>query len=322
MEQQETVQLDVQEDKDGGVVVSHPDGEDPVETFDERLKSGGSDLDADARRQRNREDRERKKARRDERIRESTTTIQTQSEQIASLRAEIQALRSRTVDLDRRTIGQEAVQFDKSLEDTLLEQKYYEDQRAKAMADQDAARFSEADRKMSEARDRARQLAEAKAQHEAAAKNRLESASAPAADDEVKARATVWAGKNKWFDPQLKDRDSQIVKQIDNLIAAKGIDPKSDSYWEEMDRMIGEQLPHRKSGGTTRRNDADEGERVIPAVVTGSGREDNSASVAGEFRLSREKWAAIREAAGDDKAMQDRLIKRYLAQEREQRRSA
>jgi hypothetical protein len=48
-----------------------------------------------------------------------------------------------------------------------------------------------------------------------------------------------------WFDPTGKDRDSRMVYLLDKEVADAGFDPSTPAYWDEMDTLMRQYLPHR-----------------------------------------------------------------------------
>lgn len=129
----------------------------------------------------------------------------------------------------------------------------------------------------------------------------------------VQENAESWLSKNKWYDPQARDTDSRIAKVIDNEMASEGWDPADPEYWEELDNRLSARLPHRyaaKSGGAVKR-----------ANPTPSTRTANPSSTpANTIRLSPERVKAIKDAgAWDDPAARNRMIKAYMAYDKQNR---
>jgi hypothetical protein len=129
----------------------------------------------------------------------------------------------------------------------------------------------------------------------------------------VQENAESWLSKNKWYDPQARDTDSRIAKVIDNEMASEGWDPSDPEYWDELDNRLSARLPHRyaaKTGGTVKR-----------ANPTASSRTANPSSTpANTIRLSPERVKAIKDAgAWDDLAARNRMIKAYVAYDKQNR---
>lgn len=131
----------------------------------------------------------------------------------------------------------------------------------------------------------------------------------------VQENAESWLAKNKWYDPQARDTDSRIAKVIDNEMASEGWDPSDPEYWDELDNRLTARLPHRyaaKSGGSASKS------RPNP---TASSRSANPSAVpSNAVKLSPERVRAIKDAgAWDDPAARNRMIKAYMAYDKQNR---
>jgi hypothetical protein len=131
----------------------------------------------------------------------------------------------------------------------------------------------------------------------------------------VQENAESWLAKNKWYDPQARDTDSRIAKVIDNEMASEGWDPSDPEYWDELDNRLTARLPHRyaaKSGGSASKS------RPNP---TASSRAANPSAVpSNAIKLSPERVRAIKDAgAWDDPASRNRMIKAYMAYDKQNR---
>jgi hypothetical protein len=128
--------------------------------------------------------------------------------------------------------------------------------------------------------------------------------------------AADWMERNSWFNPEGKDLDSRIAKQVDETLTAEGWDPNSTEYWEELDNRLQRYVSHRYNAKT----DESPNQRSKPrGIVTGSGRE--SASRAGgknTFTLSPEQVRAMKDAGfWDDSEKRNKMIKRYAQEARQ-----
>jgi hypothetical protein len=128
--------------------------------------------------------------------------------------------------------------------------------------------------------------------------------------------AANWMERNSWFNPDGKDLDSKIAKQVDETLTSEGWDPNSPDYWDELDNRLQKYVSHRYNGKT----DENPNQRSKPrGIVTGSGRE--SASRAGgknTFTLSPEQVRAMKDAGfWDDSEKRNKMIKRYAAEARQ-----
>ena len=71
---------------------------------------------------------------------------------------------------------------------------------------------------------------------------------APPPPPEPDAKAQAWAQKNEWFgnDSAMTYAAFGIHK---DLVEQEGIDPKSDDYYTELDKRMGEEFPHKFANG-------------------------------------------------------------------------
>ena len=111
---------------------------------------------------------------------------------------------------------------------------------------------------------------------------------------------------NDWYDPQGRDEDSAIVLAIDGKLAQEGYDPRTEEYWDELQARVERRLPEKfaKQEKPVRKPTGG------PAV--GSGREHAPSSTRKEIYISPERKAAMQEAGvWDDPVLRSRYIKRY-----------
>jgi hypothetical protein len=138
-------------------------------------------------------------------------------------------------------------------------------------------------------------------------------------DPGVQRHIASWMERNPWFDPERKDMDSKIAKQIDEQLHTEGWNPASSDYWEEMDNRLRKYIPHRYND-----DHEDSSSRRKPrSPVTSSGRE-NATSAGGRqsFQLEPDQVRAMKEAGfWDDPKKRLSMIKRYAAQAAQQRTS-
>lgn len=262
------------------------------------------------------EDREKiREARREERKLKKELAKQRE----ASAKHKISALERRNEELAKRLAAVESAaasfqfaQVDKAIEDEATRVEYAKMKLLQASQSNDAAGQVEYLEQLQEAKTRLAQM-------QAYKKHQVEQAKRPKQNvpnevsRTVQKNAESWLAKNKWYDPNAKDTDSRIAKLIDNEIAAEGWDPADPEYWDELDNRLSARLPHRyaaKTGGSVRR-----------ANPTQSGRTANpSATPANTIRLSPERVRAIKEAgAWDDPAARNRMIKAYMAYDKQNR---
>jgi hypothetical protein len=130
--------------------------------------------------------------------------------------------------------------------------------------------------------------------------------------DEVKRRFEDWHERNPWYDlrgAHSPDRDSRIAFAIDTMLTARGLDPSSDEYWDEMEDEVAKQLPHRLDENDNQSDPDDEGDDAPPPRRTtardagknararpatgGSGR--GRAAAGREITISGARASAMRE---------------------------
>jgi hypothetical protein len=231
---------------------------------------------------------------------------------------ELDFLRKRNEDLERRVTAQE--QRTHQLDVNGLEAQIQKAQNDAQMADRIIAKAVEAGngedvtqamRYRDEALSKIQQLAYAK-------QNFQQKAVSPPQDkiDEATAYyAKQFIESNKWYDPQGRNEDSAIVMAIDQALAKDGYDPRTEDYWVELERRAARRLPERFGKQSRERDDdyEDKQERKPrggPAV--GSGREYAPTSTRKEIYLSPDRKQALIDAGvWDDPVLRMRYAKRY-----------
>lgn len=132
----------------------------------------------------------------------------------------------------------------------------------------------------------------------------------PQVDQAIKHYADEFMESNNWYDPQGRDEDSAIVLAIDGKLAQEGYDPRTEEYWDELQVRVERRLPERFAKKTVRKPTGG------PAV--GSGREHVPTSTRKEIYISPERKAAMIEAGvWDDPTLRQRYAKRYAEYDRE-----
>lgn len=145
-------------------------------------------------------------------------------------------------------------------------------------------------------------------------------------DDLTLRHAQEFIKENPWYDAQGRDEDSAIVIAIDQSLAKEGFNPQSEEYWDELRRRAAKRLPERFDDDVAPRKRADRQERQErqetrreprggPAV--GSGREHAPASTRKEIYISPERKQALIEAGvWDDPVLRNRYVQRYAEYDR------
>lgn len=144
-------------------------------------------------------------------------------------------------------------------------------------------------------------------------------------DDLTLRYAQDFIKENPWYDAQGRDEDSAIVIAIDQALAKDGFNPQTEEYWDELRKRAARRLPERFEADTPRRGSNDRAEprearqpRGGPAV--GSGREHAPTSTRKEVYISPERKQALVEAGvWDDPVLRSKYVKRYAEYDRQNR---
>lgn len=128
----------------------------------------------------------------------------------------------------------------------------------------------------------------------------------PGIDSAVAHYAQEFMDQNKWYDPSGKDEDSAIVMAIDNRLVQEGYDPRSEEYWDELQHRVERRMPDKFAKQERQARKPQGG----PAV--GSGREHAPSSTRKEIYISPQRKEAMIEAGvWEDPVLRQRYIKRY-----------
>lgn len=310
---------DVLKEDDGGdediIIV-----EDPSELEDNQADDQGDD-DEDDRSIRNDEEddgdehEDEREAIRERRRQEKQERKQRREEAIKRDKLELDFLRKRNDDLERRLSGVELrthqadlSQFDSAIAQAANEIEMADKVIAKAVANGNGEDVAKALRYRDEAAARVQQLQYQKQQ---VAQNRP---AQPGLDDRVMYHAQEFMRENPWYDAQGRDEDSAIVLAIDQALAKDGYDPTTEDYWDELRARASRRLPERfgeaKAAPKSRTQREERTPRGGPAV--GSGREHAPASTRKGVYVSPERKAALIEAGvWDDPVLRAKYVKRY-----------
>lgn len=237
---------------------------------------------------------------------------------IARDKLELDFLRKRNDDLERRLTAQEqrAYQSDLSSYDAQIAQA----QKDAQLADQVIAKAIEAGNgedaaKALKYRDQAMQRVQQLnyAKHQAAQTR----PAAPGVDDLTMAYAQEFMKENKWYDPQGRDEDSAIVMAIDQALAKDGFNPQTEEYWSELKRRAARRLPER-FGKASRDSESREERTPRGGPALGSGREHAPATTRKEVYISPERKQALIDAGvWDDPVLRMKYVRRYADYDRQ-----
>lgn len=227
-------------------------------------------------------------------------------------KVELDFLRKRNDDLERRLTAQEQRarqgdlnNLDVQIQKTAQEAQMAERVIAKAVEAGNGDDVTQAMRYRDQALQKLNQLNQVK-QQAAQVQPRQQQI-----DDITMSFAKEFLEENTWYDPQGRDEDSAIVLAIDQSLAREGISPQTEEYWDELRSRAAKRLPE-KFG---RPEKAPRAARGGPAV--GSGREHAPTSTRKEIYVSPERKAALIEAGvWDDPVLRMKYVKRYAEYDR------
>jgi len=278
-----------------------------------RSDDDGTDDEREAIRERRRQEKQDRKVRRDEAIKRD--------------KLELDFLRKRNDDLERRVSAQEQrthkmdlSSFDAEISQASKEADMAERVIAKAVAAGNGEDVTQAMRYRDQALARIQQLNAQKNQFAA----QRPQPQGQQIDDITMTYAKEFIADNPWYDDQGRDEDSAIVIAIDQSLSKDGYDPRSADYWDELRRRAARRLPERFDGqkpakrAAEERNEPRREPRGGPAV--GSGREHAPASTRKEIYVSPERKQALIEAGvWDDPVLRSKYVKRYAEYDRQNR---
>ena len=133
-------------------------------------------------------------------------------------------------------------------------------------------------------------------------------------DDMTMHYAKKFLDDNKWYDPQGRDEESAIMLAIDQALVKDGFNPQTEGYWDELNKRAGRRLPDRFTGSK-----ASEAKERTPrgGPTVGSGREHAPTSTRQEVYLSPDRKQALIDAGvWDDPVLRVKYAKRYAEYDR------
>jgi hypothetical protein len=308
------------EDKDDDIVIIEEEPKKPAsvedadrddeDDDDERVTSSNEDDERDAIRERRRLEKQERKQRREEAIKRD--------------KLELDFLRKRNDDLERRVSVQEQRThkldlgaFDAELAKAANEAEMADRVIAKAVAAGNGDDVTQAMKYRDQALARIQQLNYQKQQFASQPPQQQQQP-----DDATMRYAQDFIKDNPWYDAQGRDEDSAIVIAIDQALAKAGYDPRTPDYWDELRKRAARRLPERfvkdEPAPSRRAEEKPEPKREPrggPAV--GSGREHAPTSTRKEIYISPERKQALIEAGvWDDPVLRSRYVKRYAEYDR------
>jgi len=306
-ESQEHEELVIVEDKPQ---TTDHDDDDHDDAEDERTKSSsdddegdGNDSERDAIRERRRLEKQERKERRDQAIKRD--------------KLELDFLRKRNDDLERRVSVQEqrAHQVDLSSYDQAIatannEVEMAERVIAKAVEAGNGADVAQAMRYRDQSMQKAQQLQFAKQQ----AAQKSPQPQGQTIDDMTMHFAKEFMSENPWYDAQGRNEESAVVIAIDQSLAKDGFNPQTEEYWDELRKRAARRLPEKFK---QQRESAREERTTRGGPAIGSGREHAPASTRKEIYVSPERKQALIEAGvWDDPVLRMKYVRRYADYDR------
>lgn len=325
----EKLELQVAENQDGSAVVQLPpgeldnqqrsepedgqDGDDfgtPNQSSNDNIPDNGDDgvdPEREAIRSARREERQLKKQLHREKTRESRHLI-------TALRKQNQDLAERLALVEKRTSGAELARVDKAIEDASVQVEFAKLKMNEALTAQNGVEHARAIESWFESR---RKLESLQAMKDAASKqNSQPQQNIP--DPVVKEMATRWMERNAWYDPEGKNIESGIAQRFDKQLHDEGFDPTSEEYWEELDERMKKYLPQQQNSSYNSAENGRTERRRSP--MTSSGRDSISSAKPGEFIISPDRVAAMKEAGlWDNPKLRQKAIDSYRAWDRQNR---
>lgn len=242
-------------------------------------------------------------------------------------KVELNFLRKRNEDLERRISAQE--QKSQNLEMGNLDQHLAVAQKELNLADQVIAKGVENSsgedvQKALAYRDQAQKKIAQLERQKQQANAQMQQQPQTQVDDRVIARAQEFIDENPWYDVNGGNEESSIVNAIDANLAKEGFDPATEEYWEELTERAARRLPEKFEDFVEEVGEQEEPtpvkkKRVArggPAV--GSGKEHAPASTRKEVYISPErKQAMMDHGVWDDPVLRQKYVKRYMEWDRE-----
>ena len=300
----------VTEEADGSAVIDLPDSiESPDEQEDEReMASGGATDDDVAPEDETEYQRARREKRRAKRDLAKKTGVE-KDMKLQHLERKNQELMERLSVVERKTHSADLARIDKAIEDQELRLQYAKMKIAEAATAADGNAMTDAQEMMYEAR---RQIESLSSLKKTAVQPSQNQGNVP--DPRLQRLAANWMERNDWYDPNGRDTDSKIAKQIDEALSAEGWNPTDADYWNELDNRLHKYLPHKYNDSTDVRSST----KRPRSVVTSSGRESvNGSTNRNTFVLKPEQVRAMKDAGfWDDPDKRSKMIKRYAQEAR------
>ena len=301
------------------------DDRDDEHDEDERL-SGGSD--ADDVNPDDPDDKEREAIRERRRL-EKLERKERREQAIKRDKIELDFLRKRNDDLERRlgSVEQRSLQTDLANIDARIikaqqDAEMAERVMAKAIEAGNGSDAAQALRYRDQAREQVNLLSAQKQQTLRVAQTQPQGQDG--LDDMTLLYAQQFIKDNDWYDPQGRNEDSAIVLAIDQGLVRDGYLPNTPEYWDELRNRAARRLPERfaKQQSRAGADDAPQRQERAPrgGPAVGSGREHAPTSTRKEVYISPERKQALIDAGvWDDPVLRMKYVKRYAEYDRNNR---
>jgi hypothetical protein len=295
----------------------------PVSTPEAEQDDNDDDEGAeDARLSEDNEDREELRRKRRE---EKADRAARRKEAIARDKTELNFLRQRNEALEKRmsavemsAVANTISNIDSRLNDKIAEVRAAERIMGQAVEAGNGEDVAKALRIRDEAMKQVQQLQVMKHRQSQTANEIHQQPQAP--DPEIASHAQEWVSRNQWYDPKGKTEESKIVLAIDQTLVEEGYNPKSEAYWQELDRRVAKRLPNLKGGSDNDDGNARTGRKGPPV---GSTRDHAPSSSRQQVYISPErKQAMIDAGVWEDTVLRQRYLKQYAKWDRDNSNNA
>lgn len=285
------------------------DNDDDEGSDDARLSEDNEDRE-ELRRKRREEKADRAARRKD--------AIQRDKTELNFLRQRNEALEKRMSAVEQNTVANSISNIDSRLNDKIAEVRAAERIMGQAVEAGNGEDVAKALRIRDEAMKQVQQLQVMKHRQSQAAQEIHQQPQGP--DPEIASHAHDWVSRNKWYDPNGKTEESKIVLAIDQTLVEEGYNPKSEAYWQELDRRVAKRLPNHTGGSDNEDGNARTGRRGPPV---GSTRDHAPASSRQQVYISPErKQAMIDAGVWEDNVLRQRYLKQYAKWDRDNSNNA
>jgi hypothetical protein len=320
-ESKKDTELSIEEGQDGSAVVDLPEGmessgDDGQEEAKPAPKAEGGEVSSDE--DDHPDDSEAVRAAKRARRRAKKDLIRKTNEEkdvrLQQLQRENEEFKRRLSSVERESKESRVSRIDKHLEDQKVRLEYAKMKLSEAVQAGDGDAMVQAQTMWNEAQAAVGEFTRAKQAAEQDARSVAEPA--PRVSPDVQRNAADWMRRNSWYRPDTSDRDSQIAKKVDELLATEGMNPSDPDYWDELDNRLQKALPHRY-------NDTSDGNSAVrkPRNVVGSSGREASAAFGGnnrtQFVLSPERVKAMKEVgAWDNPTRKKAMIENFIKYDR------